>query len=110
MKRLPRKLKDCWDATEELSRDDKNQAGFIAPVGKAMRKVENLLECLTIVENRDIRDWSNTSEKGQGHSQPKGKGKGKGKGKRKHPRKGYHNRTRLDLQMKMDSARWVILV
>ena len=40
---------------------------------------------------RDIREWSNTSEKGQGHSQPKGKGKGKGKGKRKHPGKGDHN-------------------
>ena len=38
---------------------------------------------------RDIREWSNTSEKGQGHSQPKGKGKGDGKGKRK--RKGNHN-------------------
>ena len=38
---------------------------------------------------RDIREWSNTSEKRQGHSQPKGKGKGKGKGKRKHP--GNHN-------------------
>ena len=40
---------------------------------------------------RDIREWSNTSEKGQGHSQPKGKGKGKGKGERKHPGKGNHN-------------------
>ena len=40
---------------------------------------------------RDIRECSNTSEKGQGHSQPKGKGKGKGKGKRKHPGKGNHN-------------------
>ena len=40
---------------------------------------------------RDIRQWSNTSEKRQGHSQPKGKGKGKGKGKRKHPAKGNHN-------------------
>ena len=39
---------------------------------------------------RDIREWSNTSEKGQGHSQPKGKGKGKGKGKRKHLGKGNH--------------------
>ena len=37
---------------------------------------------------RDIREWSNTSDKGQGHSQPKGKGKGK----RKHPGKGNHNR------------------
>ena len=40
---------------------------------------------------RYIREWSNTSEKGQGHSQPKGKGKGKGKDKRKHPGKGNHN-------------------
>ena len=40
---------------------------------------------------RDIREWSNASEKGQGHSQPKGKGTGKGKGKRKHPGKVKHN-------------------
>ena len=40
---------------------------------------------------RDIREWSNTSEKGQGHSQPKGKSEGQGKGKRKHPRKENHN-------------------
>ena len=40
---------------------------------------------------RDIREWSNMSEKGQGHSQPKGNGKGEGKGKRKHPGKGNHN-------------------
>ena len=40
---------------------------------------------------RDIREWSNMSEKGQGHSQLKGKSKGKGKGKRKHPVKGNHN-------------------
>ena len=40
---------------------------------------------------KDIREWSNTSEKGKGHSQPKGKSKGKGKGKRKHPGKGNHN-------------------
>ena len=38
---------------------------------------------------RDIREWSNTSVKGQGHNQPKGKGKGKGK--RAHPGKGNHN-------------------
>ena len=35
---------------------------------------------------RDSREWTNTSEKGQGHGQPKGKGKGK----RKHPGKGNH--------------------
>ena len=45
---------------------------------------------------RDIREWTNTSEKGQGHSQPKGKGQGKG--------------TRLDLRMKkLVGARWVVL-
>ena len=27
-------IEDYWDATEEFSRDDKNQTGFIAPVGK----------------------------------------------------------------------------
>ena len=40
---------------------------------------------------RNIREWSNTSEKGQGHSRPKCKGKGTGKGKRTHPGKGNHN-------------------
>ena len=40
---------------------------------------------------RDIRDCSNTSEKGQGHSQPKAKGERKGMGKRTHPGKGNHN-------------------
>ena len=40
---------------------------------------------------RDIREWSNSAENGQGHSQPKGKGKGKGKGKKKYPGKGNHN-------------------
>ena len=39
---------------------------------------------------RDIRELSNTPEKGQGDSQPKGKSKGKGKGK-KNPGKGNHN-------------------
>ena len=35
---------------------------------------------------KDLREWSNSAEKGQGHNQPKGKGEGKngGKGKRKH--------------------------
>ena len=31
-------IEDYWDATEEFSRDDKNQAGFIAPVGKGFVK------------------------------------------------------------------------
>ena len=165
---LAQETEDYWDATEEFSRDDKGQAGFIAPVGKGPAKVENLMECHTTVERvvarrakdkrtkglgfqpergeqrkfggychwcwrighkeaqfwfkqeymksnpsqaplqRDFRERSNTSEKGQGHSQPKGKGKGKGN--RKHQDKGTTIRTWLDLRMKMDSARWVILV
>ena len=47
---------------------------------------------------RDISQWSNTSEKGQGHSQPKGKGKGKSKDKRKHPGKGNHNQDQAGSQ------------
>ena len=124
-------IEDHWDATEEFSRCDKNQAGFIAPVVKALRhggkpngvpynfgkgsgtkgkgKMHKGLRfepergeqrkfggycnwCWRIKEaqcwfkqeymksnpsqdllQRDIREWSNTSEKGQGHSQPKGK-------------------------------------
>ena len=31
---VAQEIEDHWDATEEFSRDDKNQAGFIAPVGK----------------------------------------------------------------------------
>ena len=38
---------------------------------------------------RDIREWSSSSEKGQGHNQSKGKGKDKGK--RKHPGTGNQN-------------------
>ena len=31
---VAQEIEDHWDATEEFSRDDKNQAGFIPPVGK----------------------------------------------------------------------------
>ena len=31
---VAQEIEDYWDATEEFSRDDKNQAGFIAPVSK----------------------------------------------------------------------------
>ena len=31
-------IEGYWDATEEFSRDDENQAGFIAPVGKGFAK------------------------------------------------------------------------
>ena len=31
---VAQEIDDYWDATEEFSRDDKNHAGFIAPVGK----------------------------------------------------------------------------
>ena len=127
---------DYWDKTEEFSRGDKGQAGFIAPVGKGPVKggkpsgvPHNFGKCSgTKVKGkmhkglrfqhergeqrklggysnwcwrighkearcwfkqeymksnprqdplqRDIREWTNTSEKGQGHSQPTGEGKG----------------------------------
>ena len=54
------------------------------------------------------REWSNTSEKGQGHSQPKAKAKARAR--ENIQEKGTTTRTRLDLRMKMDSARWVIFV
>ena len=31
-------IEDNWDATDEFSRDGKNQAGFIAQVGKGLVK------------------------------------------------------------------------
>ena len=31
--RFAKQIEDYWDATEEFSRDDQNQAGFIASVG-----------------------------------------------------------------------------
>ena len=33
---VAQEIEDYWDATEEFSRDDKNQAGFIAPVGEGL--------------------------------------------------------------------------
>ena len=39
---LAQEVEDYWDATEEFSRDDKNQAGFIAPVGKGPTKCGKL--------------------------------------------------------------------
>ena len=60
---------------------------------------------------RDTREWSNTSEEGQSHSQPKGNGKDKGKGKKTSRKREPQTRTRLDLlSKKLDSARRVILV
>ena len=35
---VAQEIEDNWDATEEFSRDDKGQAGFIAPVGKGLVK------------------------------------------------------------------------
>ena len=35
---VAQEIEDYWDATDEFSRDDKNQAGFIAPVGKGLVK------------------------------------------------------------------------
>ena len=33
---VAQEIEDYWDATEDFSRDDKNQAGFIAPVGEGL--------------------------------------------------------------------------
>ena len=35
---VAQEIEDYWDATEEFSRDDKNQAGIIAPFGKGPAK------------------------------------------------------------------------
>ena len=56
---------------------------------------------------RDICEWTNPVENGQGHSQPKGKGKAR----ENIQEKGTTTRTRLDLRMKkLDSAGWMTLV
>ena len=47
---VAQEIEDYWDTTDECSRDDKNQAGFIAQLVKALRKVENLMECHTTLE------------------------------------------------------------
>ena len=35
---VAQEIEDYWDATEEFSRDDKGQVGFIAPVGNGLAK------------------------------------------------------------------------
>ena len=35
---VAQEVEEYWDATEEFSRDDKGQAGSIAPVGKGLVK------------------------------------------------------------------------
>ena len=35
---VAQEIEDYWEATEEFSPDDNNQAGFIAPVGKGPAK------------------------------------------------------------------------
>ena len=35
---VAQEIEDYWDATEEFSRDDKGQGGFIAPVGEGIVK------------------------------------------------------------------------
>ena len=37
---VAQEIGDCWDATEEFSRDEKDLAGFIAPDGKGPEKQE----------------------------------------------------------------------
>ena len=48
---VTQEIEDYWCGTEEFSRDDKNQAGFIAPVGKGPAKGgKNPMECHTNLE------------------------------------------------------------
>ena len=51
-------IEDYWDATEEFSRDDKSQAGFIGPVGKGSAKGGQLMGCPTTLE-RVVARWKN---------------------------------------------------
>ena len=37
---VSQETEDYWDATEELSRDERNQAGFVAPLGKGFVRQE----------------------------------------------------------------------
>ena len=37
---VAQEIEDSWDATEKFSRDEKNQAGFVAPVGKGFVRQE----------------------------------------------------------------------
>ena len=37
---VAQEIEDYWEATEEFSRDEKDQAGFIAPVGNGLDKQE----------------------------------------------------------------------
>ena len=38
---VAQEIEDHWDATEEFSRDEKGQDGFIVPVGKGPKRQEN---------------------------------------------------------------------
>ena len=55
---------------------------------------------------RDIREWSNTFEKGRVTASPKVKVEVKARARENNQEKGTTTRTRLDLRMNMDSARW----
>ena len=79
---VAQEIEDYWDATEEFSRDEKNQAGFVAPVGKGFVR----------------------QEKGGKHV---GKSKGKGKmqkGLGFHPKRGEQRRFWMILQLVL--ANW----
>ena len=162
---VAQEIEDYWDATDEFSRDDKNQAGFVVPVGEgpakggkpngvpyncgkgsgtkgkgkiAQRSVSNpsvvnskgLVDTVNGVGGsttkkpsvgfqqeylksnpsqdaplRDTCEWSNTSEKGQGHSQPKAKVKVKARAGENTQEKGTTTRTRLDLRLKMSRCK-----
>ena len=150
---VAQEIEDYWDATEEFSRDDKNQAGFIAPVGKSPAKGgkpngvpynfgkgggtkgkgemhKGLGFQSERAEQRKFGGYCNWCWR-IGHKEPlhlrscckerlangptrqrKGKvtASPKARARKNIQEKGTTTRTRLDLRMKMDSARWVILV
>ena len=54
---IAQEIKDSWDATEEFSRDDKNRAGFIAPIGKGPAKGGNCVKCHTTLE-KVVAQWA----------------------------------------------------
>ena len=60
---VAQEIEDYWDANEEFSRDDKNQVGFIVPVGKGPAKVENLMEWHTTSDGVVARGQTKNAQK-----------------------------------------------
>ena len=164
---VAQEIEDYWDATEEFSRDNKNQTGFIAPVSKrpvksgktngapytfgqgsgtkGKRKMHRRLGfqpergeqrkfggcCNLVLANRARRcpesvltksTWraihlktrcketlvngQTCQRKGKITANPRAKAKEKKRARENVQEKRTTTRTKLDLRMKMDSARW----